>query len=196
MPAIYYDRDGITIWHADYRAILPAIPDASIGLVLTDPPYAEETHAGARTNPDWARRALAPLARSPPSGSASRPRFGGNAMAGKRTPPGTEMSAADFRAWQAAQVTEEAFRRAVRRHAADRGWDHQYHTRFSIGSDPGFPDEVYLRGPRCVVIECKRVGKGPTERQVSWLDAWNLIPGVEAYCLTPADWDVIERVLF
>ena len=35
----YYDRDGITIWHADCRDILPSIDPASVGLLLTDPPY-------------------------------------------------------------------------------------------------------------------------------------------------------------
>ena len=35
----YYDRDGITIWHADCRDILPSIDPASVDLLLTDPPY-------------------------------------------------------------------------------------------------------------------------------------------------------------
>jgi len=35
----YYDRDGITIYHADCREILPTIAQGSIDLVLTDPPY-------------------------------------------------------------------------------------------------------------------------------------------------------------
>jgi site-specific DNA-methyltransferase (adenine-specific) len=40
----YYDNDGITIYCADMRAV--ELPLAA--LVLTDPPYAEQTHAGAR----------------------------------------------------------------------------------------------------------------------------------------------------
>ncbi len=35
----YYDREGITIYHADCRDVLPALADGSIDLVLTDPPY-------------------------------------------------------------------------------------------------------------------------------------------------------------
>ena len=35
----YYDRDGITIYHADCRDILPTIDPASVDLLLTDPPY-------------------------------------------------------------------------------------------------------------------------------------------------------------
>ncbi len=36
---IYYQDDAVVIAHADCRDILPLIPDKSIDLVLTDPPY-------------------------------------------------------------------------------------------------------------------------------------------------------------
>ena len=39
LPSPYYDRDGITIYHADCREILPLLEPNSIDLVLTDPPY-------------------------------------------------------------------------------------------------------------------------------------------------------------
>jgi site-specific DNA-methyltransferase (adenine-specific) len=42
----YYDRAGITLYCADMLSV--ELPSAD--LVLTDPPYAEETHAGARTH--------------------------------------------------------------------------------------------------------------------------------------------------
>ena len=35
----YYDEDGITIYHADCRDVLPTIDPMSVNLVLTDPPY-------------------------------------------------------------------------------------------------------------------------------------------------------------
>lgn len=35
---------------ADNRDILPALPQKSVGVVLTDPPFDEKTHQGARTN--------------------------------------------------------------------------------------------------------------------------------------------------
>jgi len=35
----YYSHNGITIYHADCREVLPNLPDQSIDLVLTDPPY-------------------------------------------------------------------------------------------------------------------------------------------------------------
>jgi DNA modification methylase len=34
-----YDRDGITIWEGDCAEVLPTIDPASVGLLLTDPPY-------------------------------------------------------------------------------------------------------------------------------------------------------------
>jgi site-specific DNA-methyltransferase (adenine-specific) len=35
----YYDEDGITIYHADCREVLPTLADGSVDLVLTDPPW-------------------------------------------------------------------------------------------------------------------------------------------------------------
>ena len=40
LPGPYYDRDGITVYHADCRDILPHMEPDSVDLVLTDPPYA------------------------------------------------------------------------------------------------------------------------------------------------------------
>jgi len=38
----YYQDEWVTIYHGDCREILPLIPDKSIDLVLTDPPYKRE----------------------------------------------------------------------------------------------------------------------------------------------------------
>ena len=35
----YYDRDGIMIYHARCEDVLPSIDPATVGLLLTDPPY-------------------------------------------------------------------------------------------------------------------------------------------------------------
>lgn len=43
----YFEEDGIVIYHGDCLEILPSLP--KVDLVLTDPPYAEATHQGART---------------------------------------------------------------------------------------------------------------------------------------------------
>jgi len=42
----YYEHGGITIYHGDCREILPQLDP--VDLVLTDPPYGDTTHKGAR----------------------------------------------------------------------------------------------------------------------------------------------------
>jgi len=39
LPPAYYQDDAVYIIHGDCREVLPLIPDKSIDLVLTDPPY-------------------------------------------------------------------------------------------------------------------------------------------------------------
>jgi site-specific DNA-methyltransferase (adenine-specific) len=39
MARIYYEDESVTLWHGDCRDVLPGLADASIDLVLTDPPY-------------------------------------------------------------------------------------------------------------------------------------------------------------
>ena len=46
----YYSDDLVTLYHGDNRDILPTLPDRSVDCVITDPPYAERTHQGARAN--------------------------------------------------------------------------------------------------------------------------------------------------
>ena len=41
LPTPYYEQDGITIYHADCRDILPLLEPGSVDLVLTDPPYGD-----------------------------------------------------------------------------------------------------------------------------------------------------------
>lgn len=45
----YYSDDYVTLYHGNCRDLLPTLAERSVDLVLTDPPYSEETHAGART---------------------------------------------------------------------------------------------------------------------------------------------------
>lgn len=53
-----YEHGGVTIYHSDCRAVIPLLPAGVVDLVLTDPPYAEQTHAGARTG-DWSKETRA-----------------------------------------------------------------------------------------------------------------------------------------
>lgn len=49
-PTPFYDANGITIYCGKSEMILPALALDPVDLVLTDPPYDEETHEGARTH--------------------------------------------------------------------------------------------------------------------------------------------------
>ena len=50
----FYERAGVSLYLGDMRAVLPVLlaqhGDGFAGLVLTDPPYLAQTHAGARTS--------------------------------------------------------------------------------------------------------------------------------------------------
>lgn len=46
-PVSYYKDSACTIYHGDCREILPHLP--MVDHVITDPPYSERTHKGART---------------------------------------------------------------------------------------------------------------------------------------------------
>ena len=50
LPKPYYQDSEVVIYHADCRDILPLIPDKSIDLVLTDPPYGLNYNNGDLAN--------------------------------------------------------------------------------------------------------------------------------------------------
>ena len=57
LPSPYYERDGITIYCADCRDVLPLLPPYKFALV-TDPPYGinadkGKAHSSIRDNSDW-----------------------------------------------------------------------------------------------------------------------------------------------
>lgn len=51
MNTYYQDYDaGIAIYHGDCRVVLPMLNGDGIHHVITDPPYSDDTHEGAKTN--------------------------------------------------------------------------------------------------------------------------------------------------
>ena len=61
-PGPYYEHDGIAIYHADTRDILPSLADSSVDLVFTDPPYGQ----GINDAGDLINRREAALAKGVP----------------------------------------------------------------------------------------------------------------------------------
>lgn len=45
-------REGVTLWHGDCLALMAKIPDASVDLVLTDPPYGILKDYGSKASPN------------------------------------------------------------------------------------------------------------------------------------------------
>lgn len=70
---------------------------------------------------------------------------------------------------------------------------------FRAGVSPGFPDfAVVLPGVGLLLIELKRVtGSHTSEAQLSWVEALNTCPGVEAHVCkgAAAGIDLIEEIL-
>lgn len=89
--------------------------------------------------------------------------------------------------------SEQGFQEAVVHYATIRKWL-GYHTLRSKGSNPGFPDLVFVRAERLVFIELKRQGKKRTPEQVVWAERL-AEAGVEVYAFEPSDWSTIERIL-
>ena len=50
MNAPYYEDDLVTLYHGDCREVLAGMADQSVDAVITDPPYTERTHKGAKSN--------------------------------------------------------------------------------------------------------------------------------------------------
>ena len=93
------------------------------------------------------------------------------------------------------KVTERAFQAALVRYLRLMDW-RTYHTKFSIGSDLGFPDLVCVRAGRCCFIEIKSsIGK-VSPAQVEWGELLVGVGGtVEYHLWRPEDWDEIEQVM-
>lgn len=72
LPTPYYDDGkGIVIYHGDCREILPELPDGSVDLVLTDPPYGHNNNDGDLAH-NW-EAALGLVARGEAEPGEARP---------------------------------------------------------------------------------------------------------------------------
>jgi hypothetical protein len=106
-----------------------------------------------------------------------------------------------------ATCSEEELQDSVLEHAELRGWLrlHIRPARIRVGGretyrtpvqgdGKGFPDNVFLRGERCVIAELKSLRGKVSDEQQTWLDAWRMT-GAEVYVWTPLDVNEISMVL-
>ncbi len=76
----------------------------------------------------------------------------------------------------------------------------KYGWRTAMEGDTGFPDLVLVKPPRLILAELKRgkattkAGK-PSDEQAEWLRQLGSVPGVEAYCWTPEQWQEVYLTL-
>lgn len=91
-------------------------------------------------------------------------------------------------------ANEADFQAALVKAAKQLGWL-VYHTRFSIDSEPGFPDLIMVRGERLIAAELKGPRGIVSPEQQAWLDKLGQVPGVEAYLWKPQQWDEIVVAL-
>jgi len=87
--------------------------------------------------------------------------------------------------------------------AKQAGWkeNHTYRARLRDGSwrttttGVGFPDHLFIKPGRLVVLELKMPGNDATVEQREWLDLFASLPGCEARVVWPADWPWIVATL-
>jgi hypothetical protein len=98
--------------------------------------------------------------------------------------PVADMSEAHYQAW-------------IIERAEERGWVLQFHVRraqvkgrwLTNTSSPGVPDLWLLRPStgQLLVLEVKAHDGRPSPEQLQWVASLQLVPGVEAYIVAPAD---------
>jgi len=93
-------------------------------------------------------------------------------------------------------VDESDFQAQLVGAAKRMGWSLVYHTRFSVQSEPGFPDLVLVntRQERVIFAELKRDGEYASAAQELWLAAL-VTCGQEAYLWRFKDWNAALAIL-
>ena len=97
---------------------------------------------------------------------------------------------------------ETKFGQRVQDFARKAGWleNHTYRSRINgawrtTTTGIGFPDHVFLKPGRLVVLELKMPGNQPTPEQVRWIEWFDSVPGCQARVVWPADWPWIVTAL-
>ena len=88
---------------------------------------------------------------------------------------------------------ESHFTDSIRKAARVFGW-RTYHTRFSKGSEPGFPDLVVTKRGKLIFAELKTERGKLTDPQREWLKSLEE-SGQDVFVWRPSDWDTILELL-
>lgn len=98
--------------------------------------------------------------------------------------------------------TEAEFARRVVDLALRAGWreNRTYPSRAGSAwrtttSSVGFPDHLFVKPGRLVVLELKAPGGKPTPEQTEWIRLFATVPGCVARVVWPADWPWIVETL-
>ena len=94
------------------------------------------------------------------------------------------------------RVTERQFQAQVEKYLRLMGWI-VFHTRYSIGSSPGFPDICACRAGRLAMIELKTSTGKISPAQAEWGEALAGVGGTVEYHLiraTDDGWAFIEQM--
>ena len=105
-----------------------------------------------------------------------------------------EISLEEYQRGVWAATSEAAFQAQVVRLARDIGWGPIYHTRYSAGSQAGYPDLHLLRPGRSLFLELKTMKGVVTPSQKEWHAALRM-SGCEAYIFRPCDAEAIAGLL-
>jgi hypothetical protein len=65
----------------------------------------------------------------------------------------------------------------------------------STNTGIGFPDHVFAKPGRLVVLELKMPGNTATDEQLEWIALFDSVPGCNAMVAYPADWETIVQLL-
>lgn len=97
---------------------------------------------------------------------------------------------------------ETAFGQRVQDFARTAGWleNHTYRSRINgawrtTTTGIGFPDHVFLKPGRLVVLELKMPGNTASDEQLRWIEWFATVPGCLARVVYPADWPWIVQAL-
>lgn len=97
---------------------------------------------------------------------------------------------------------ETAFGNKVKDLAKRAGWleNHTYRSKINgawrtTTTGIGFPDHLFVKQGRLVVLELKMPGNKPTPQQVEWIELFDSVPGCVARVVWPADWPWIVKAL-